>query len=82
MPALDFALGLWVIRPATGMDHDVCLQIIRQLTRDITRAVVAQQPGFVPDLDLVQPGKAQRIIEGPCVIIKRLDGSNSVSRKT
>jgi hypothetical protein len=57
-----------MIGSAPGMGHAVCLQIIRQLAREITGAVATQQPGFVPDLDLVQPGKEQRIIEGICNI--------------
>ncbi len=52
MPALDLALGLRVIRSAPGMSYAIFLQILGQLTRDIAGAVVAQQPGFVPDLDL------------------------------
>ena len=64
MPALDLTLGLWMVGPVPGMGHTVCLQIIRQFTRDLTGAVVAYQSWFMPDLNLVQSGKAQRIIEG------------------
>ena len=40
MPALDLPLRLWVVRAAARMTHAIFFQIISELARDITRAIV------------------------------------------
>jgi len=45
------------------MGHAIFLQIVGEFARDITGAVITQQPGPVPDFNLAQPGKLQRIIQ-------------------
>jgi len=53
VPALDLALRLRVERRAANMAHVISLDVFRQLTRDIARAIIAEQPGFVMDAGLV-----------------------------
>ena len=42
MPAFDLPLCLWVIRASTCMTHAIFFQVISELARDITWAIVAQ----------------------------------------
>ena len=53
MPALDLALGLRVIRCAPNVIHTVVLEPFREITGDIGRAVVAEQPRLVDDIGAV-----------------------------
>lgn len=46
-PALDLALGLGMHRSAAHMAHLPCFNLFRQFFRDVARAVIAEQPGFV-----------------------------------
>lgn len=46
VPALNFALGLWVVGCATNMLHAFFFDVIRQVSRDVRRAVVAEQSGL------------------------------------
>jgi hypothetical protein len=47
MPALDLALGLGMHRSAAHMAHFPGLDIFRQFTRDVARAIIRQQPRLV-----------------------------------
>jgi len=46
VPSFDLALGLWVIGCATHMLHALFLDVIRQVSRDVRRTVVAEQSGL------------------------------------
>ena len=54
VPALDLALRLGMQRRAADMIHALLLEPVRQITGDIGRAVVAQQPGPVNDVHAVE----------------------------
>src|SRR5690606_40988827 len=43
MPALDLALGLGMHRSAAHMAHFPALDIFRQFTRDVARAIIRQR---------------------------------------
>ena len=59
MPPLDLALSLRMIwRPATVL-HALVLQPFSQLSRDVARSVVAEQPWFVNDVHLITTGRLQ-----------------------
>lgn len=47
MPALDLALSLGMHRSAAHMAHFPGLDIFRQFTRDVARAIIRQQPRLV-----------------------------------
>ena len=49
VPAFDLTLRLRVERCATQMAHPLSFDIVGQFARDTAGAIVAQQPGFVPD---------------------------------
>jgi hypothetical protein len=49
MPALDFALGLRMIRRSADMLDVLLVQPIGKIARDIRRAVVGQKPWPVND---------------------------------
>jgi len=49
VPTLDLALGLGVIRSTMDMLHVSILEPFGQVARNIARAVVGQEPGFVND---------------------------------
>ncbi len=53
MPALDLALGLWVIGGAANVLHVSVVEPFGQVTGDIARAVVGQQPRLVNDRRLI-----------------------------
>src|SRR5262252_3713129 len=53
MPALDLALGLRVEGRAADMTHAPIREPIRQVAGDVTRSVVAQQPGSMRDLGAI-----------------------------
>ena len=46
VPALDLALGLGMIGRAADMFHALFLDVIRQVSGDVRRAVVAEQSGL------------------------------------
>ena len=46
MPALDLALGLGMMGRAADMLHALFLDVIRQVFRDVRRAVIAEQSGL------------------------------------
>lgn len=54
VPVLDLALRLGMQRRAADMIHALLLEPVSQITGDIGRAVVAQQPGPVYDLHAVE----------------------------
>src|SRR6056297_1552349 len=43
VPALYLALGLWVVGGAANMIHALFVEVIRQVPRDVRRAVVAEK---------------------------------------
>jgi hypothetical protein len=47
VPALDLALGLRVHWSTVDMGHLVGVDIFRQFARDVTRAIIRQQPRLV-----------------------------------
>jgi hypothetical protein len=53
MPALDLALGLRVEGRAADMTHAPIREPIRQIAGDVTRSIVAQQPGSMRDLGTI-----------------------------
>ena len=53
MPALDLALGLRVEGRAADMTHAPIREPIRQVAGDVTRSIVAQQPGSMRDLGAI-----------------------------
>ena len=46
VPALDLALGLGMVGRAADMLHALFLDVIGQVSRDVRRAVVAEQSGL------------------------------------
>ncbi|CTQ63504.1 hypothetical protein LA5095_00012 [Roseibium album] len=56
MPALYLSLGLRMVRCTTHVIHILLVEPISQFTRDVTRAVVLQQAGFVPNGNLITAG--------------------------
>src|SRR4029079_8194015 len=63
MPALDLALGLWVIRCAPNMLDAPAVEPFGQIAGDIGGTIVGQQPGAVYDRALIEPGGRQRQVE-------------------
>jgi NitT/TauT family transport system permease protein len=55
MPALDLALGLRVIRGTADMLDRLAIQPLREIRRDVRRAVIRQQTRSVNDGHLVEP---------------------------
>jgi hypothetical protein len=55
MPALDLALGLRVIRGAADMVHLLAIQPLREIRRDVRRAVIRQQTRSVNDGHVIEP---------------------------
>ena len=53
VPTLDLALGLGMERRTAYMAHALDFDIFRQFARDVARPIVAEQAGFVPDVDLI-----------------------------
>ena len=53
MPSLDFALSLRMHWRAANVLHAFVFEIFRQIRRDVGRAVIAEQPGFVQNLGAV-----------------------------
>ena len=53
MPTLDLALGLGMHGSAPDMAHASGLDVVRQLPRDVARAIVAEQPRFVAHMGLI-----------------------------
>jgi hypothetical protein len=67
MPALDLALGLRVTRDAADMLHLLAIQPLREIRRDVRRAVVRQQARPVNDSRLIKPnpGAATTFVPNP-----------------
>src|SRR5437763_1949946 len=63
MPALDLALGLWVIRCAPNMLDAPAVEPFGQIAGDIGGTIVGQQPRAVYDRDLIEPGGGQRQVD-------------------
>ena len=59
MPALDLALGLRVERCTTNVIRFLIFQPFGQITRDVTRPVIAQQVRHVANDGLVAPRHRQ-----------------------
>ena len=53
VPALDLALRLGMIRRTAGMLHAFVLQPFCQISRDVTGAIVAEEPWLVDDVNLI-----------------------------
>ena len=53
VPAFDLTLGLGMIWCPTNVAHALLVRPFRQFCRDVAGAVIGQQSGFVPDMDLV-----------------------------
>ena len=53
MPALDFALGLWMERSTTDMVHILPFQPFGQVARYVTRPVITEPARFVSNNGLV-----------------------------
>jgi len=51
--ALDFALGLRMVRCSPDVPHAVVVEPFRQIGGDVARSIVAQEAGFVDDAGLV-----------------------------
>ena len=47
VPTLDLALGLRIHRRATDALHAFVFVILRQIPRDVGRAIITQKPGIV-----------------------------------
>ena len=54
-PALDLALGLWVAWGTPDVHHAPALKPRGQITRDVTRPLIGEQPRPVHDLHLIEP---------------------------
>src|SRR5271157_4987082 len=54
MPTLDLSLGLWMIRGAAYVLHVLVFEPLAQITRDVTRSIVAQKPGPLRNGDVVK----------------------------
>ena len=54
MPTLDLPLGLWMIRGAAYVLHVLVFEPLAQITRDVTRSIVAQKPGSLRNGDVVK----------------------------
>ena len=54
MPALDLALGLRLEGRAADMTHAPIREPIGQVAGDVTRSIVAQQPGSMRDLGAIE----------------------------
>ena len=65
VPALDLALGLGMIGNSTDMPHSVVYEPVCKITRDVRRAIVTEQPGFMDDLRLVAASCFQRHVLPP-----------------
>ena len=63
VPALDFPLGLGMIRSAAHMLHVFALEPRGQIVRDVTRSVVAQKPRSLRDGDVVEAGSCECLID-------------------
>ena len=63
MPTFDLALGLRVIRTASGMRHAALAEILTKLTRHIRGAVVAEKTRSVLDAHLLDTRDCQRLVE-------------------
>ena len=57
MPALDLALGLRVIGGAADVFHFLLIQPLREIRRDVRRAVIRQQTRSVNDGHLIETGE-------------------------
>jgi len=57
---LDLALGPGMVRCAPDMAHAPLAQPVCEIAGDVTRAIVAQQAGFVDDLGLLAARGFQR----------------------
>src|SRR5271154_4606872 len=55
MPALDLPLGMWGIRGAADVLHFLLIQPLREIRRDVRRAIIRQQPRSVNDGHLIEP---------------------------
>src|SRR5215471_3534825 len=64
MVAFNLALGHWVVRRRARMFHMVLFQKGSQLSRDITRTIVREQPGAMLDESLVQSRGGERYEQG------------------
>ncbi len=63
----DFALGLWMVRRTVRMLNTMLRQVISQIARDVSRAVIAQQTGTMLDGDLLDAcggdGEVKRVFD-------------------
>jgi hypothetical protein len=58
MPALDLALGHWMVRCAADMRHVLAIEPFRQVRRDVAGAVVGEKPWPVDDFCLPRAFRA------------------------
>ena len=63
MPALDLALRLRVAGRTPDVRHAPALQPFGQITRDVARPIVRQQPWPGHDRDLIEPRGRQCQVE-------------------
>ena len=59
MPALDLALGLRMVWRATDVVHALVFEPIGEITGNLGRTIVAEQPGFVDDFAAVASSSAR-----------------------
>ena len=52
-----------MIRATSCVRHVLAVQIVGQITRDVARAIVTEQSWPVVHLDLIKPGKIQRVVQ-------------------
>jgi hypothetical protein len=64
VPTLDLALGLRMVRCAADVSHPLVDEPIREVAGDVGRAVIAEQPWLVDDLDPVAARCLQGQLEG------------------
>src|SRR6202044_1507347 len=54
MPTLDLSLGLGMIWGAADVLHVLVFEPLAQITRDVTRSIVAQKPGPLRNGDAIE----------------------------
>ena len=60
VPALDLALRLRMAGRAADMGHAPAAEPVGQITRDVARPVVGEQPRPMRHLHMIEPGRRQR----------------------
>src|ERR1051326_7973567 len=65
VPALDIALGHWMIGRPGQMFDVASTEPVREIARDITGTVIGQQPRSIRELGLIQPRGLQCKLKMP-----------------